>query len=199
MLHQKTSTSTSRFTDLHTIDFSKVLVPDKVPCNNGKDQKHIIGYQIGESTIIPLLSRTRKHALSYGVYDKNVAYTMLFNVGDEENSDWLNSYRHVWKETESQIFDVLSTAPVKEGRFLRSKLMTWEGKIKTNFHGKKAPHDTYCTATSVLKIDSVYQQEKKCHPQVYLKECKRHPSMCTSFLLTLKMKTLLNYNLLMLF
>ena len=30
----------------------------------------------------------------------------------------------------------------------------------------------YCNATVVLKIDSVYQQGKNYHPQVYVEECK---------------------------
>ena len=30
----------------------------------------------------------------------------------------------------------------------------------------------HCNATSVLKIDSVYKQSKKYHPQVYVEEWK---------------------------
>ena len=30
----------------------------------------------------------------------------------------------------------------------------------------------HCSATAVLKIDSVYKQGKNYHPQAYVKECK---------------------------
>ena len=29
----------------------------------------------------------------------------------------------------------------------------------------------YCNATAVLKIDSVYKQDKNYHPQTYIEEC----------------------------
>ena len=32
--------------------------------------------------------------------------------------------------------------------------------------------DMYCNATTVLKIDSVYKQDKNYHPQTYVEECK---------------------------
>ena len=47
-----------------------------------------------------------------------------------------------------------------------------ERTLKTNFHGQDAPHDMYCNATVVLRIDSVYKQGKNYHPQVYVEECK---------------------------
>ena len=93
-------------TDLATMDIRKVSVSDKVSCNNGKDWKYVIGYQ-HENTIIPLLVKTPKNVFSYGVsrYDKNAAYTMSFNVGEERNVNCLNYYKNIWKEVESQIFE----------------------------------------------------------------------------------------------
>ena len=34
------------------------------------------------------------------------------------------------------------------------------------------PYNMCCNATAVLKIDSVYKQAKKYHPQTYVEECK---------------------------
>ena len=48
----------------------------------------------------------------------------------------------------------------------------WKERIKTNFHGQDVPHEMYCYAAVVLKIDSVYKQGKKYHLQVYVAECK---------------------------
>ena len=40
-----------QITDIFTIDVNKVVVSDKVPCNNGKDCRYIVGYQHDESLI----------------------------------------------------------------------------------------------------------------------------------------------------
>ena len=60
----------------------------------------------------------------------------------------------------------------REDRYANGKLKTWKECIKTNFHGQDVLQDMYCNATAVLKIDSVYKQGKKYHPQVYVEECK---------------------------
>ena len=39
-----------QITDLFTIDINKVVVSDKMPCNNGKDCHYIVGYQVDEGT-----------------------------------------------------------------------------------------------------------------------------------------------------
>ena len=160
-------------TDIATMDISKVSVSDKVSCNNGKDWKYVIGYQ-HENTIIPLLVKTPKNVFSYGISqcDKNATYTISFNVADKGNVNWLDSYQRIWQEIESQIFETLSKEPVRDNKYLKCKLKTWKERINTNFHGKTVPHDTYCTATGILKIDSVYSQGKNFYPQAYLEECK---------------------------
>ena len=74
-----------QITDLFTIDISKVVVSDKVSCNNGKDCRYIVGYQV-EEALIPLFIKTPNDIFSYGVskYDKNSDYAMSFNVSEEE-------------------------------------------------------------------------------------------------------------------
>ena len=49
------------------IDINKVVVSDKVPCNNRKDSRYIVGYQLDE------FIKTPKNIISCGVsqYDKN--------------------------------------------------------------------------------------------------------------------------------
>ena len=43
---------------------------------------------------------------------------------------------------------------------------------KDIFHGQDVPYNMHFNATAVLKIDSVYKQDKNYHPQVYVEECK---------------------------
>ena len=161
-----------QITDTFTIDVNKVVVSSKVPCNNGKDCRYIVGYQANEA-LIPLFIKTPKNVFSYGVsqYDKNSAYKISFNVS--EKKAWVSQYKKIWNEVESQLFEKLATKPIKRGgRCVNDKLKTWKERIKKKFHGQDAPYDMHCNATAVLKIDSVYKQGKNYHPQAYVEECK---------------------------
>ena len=77
-----------QITNIFTIDINKLVVSDKVPCNNGKDSHYIVGYQV-DGGLVPLFIRTPKNVFSYGVsqYDKNSAYTMSFNVSEEKGGE----------------------------------------------------------------------------------------------------------------
>ena len=74
-----------KITDIFTIDINKLVVSDKVPCNNGKNCHYIVDYQV-DGVLVPLFIKTPKKIFSYGVsqYDKNSAYTMSFNVSEEK-------------------------------------------------------------------------------------------------------------------
>ena len=77
-----------QITDIFTIDINKVLVSDKVPCNNGKDCSYIVGYQV-DGTLITLFIETPKNTFSHimSQYVKK-SYTMSFNVF--EATEWLS-------------------------------------------------------------------------------------------------------------
>ena len=84
-----------QITDIFTIDINKVLVSDKVSCNNGKDCSYIVGYQV-DGTLIPLFIETPKNTFSHVMsqYDKKSAYTMSFNVF--EATEWVSQYKGIW-------------------------------------------------------------------------------------------------------
>ena len=159
-----------QITNIFKINVNKLVISDKLPCNNGKDCRYIVGYQV-DGALIPLFIKTSENVFSYGVsqYDKNSAYTMSCNVSVEK--EWVSQYKKVWDEVESQLFEKLATEPIK-GKYVRGKLKTWKKDIKTNFHGRIVPYDTYCNATAVSKIDSLYKQGKNYHPQTYVEKCK---------------------------
>ena len=49
-----------QITDIFTIDVNKLVISEKVPCNNGKDCRYIVGYQVrGAPT--PLFIKTPKN------------------------------------------------------------------------------------------------------------------------------------------
>ena len=64
-------------TYIFTISVKKVVVSDKVSCNNGKDYRYIVGYQV-DGALIPLF-KTPKNIFSYGVsqYNKNCLYNVI--------------------------------------------------------------------------------------------------------------------------
>ena len=159
-----------QITYIFMIDVNKLVVSDKVSCNNGKDRRYIVGCQV-DGVLIPLFIKTPKNVFSYSVsqYDKNSAYTISFNVSEEK--EWVSQYKKIWNEVESQLFEKLATEPIK-GKYVRGKLKTWKESIKFFFHDCIVPWGMYCNATAVLKIDSVYKQSKNYHPQTYVEECK---------------------------
>ena len=125
-----------QITDIFTIDVNRVVISDKVPCNNGKDCCYIVGYQV-DGGLVPLFIKTPKIIFSYGVsqYDKNCTYTMSFNVSDEK--EWKAQYEKIWNEVESHLFEKMVAEPIKrESRYLNGKLKTWKEHMKTNFHGQ---------------------------------------------------------------
>ena len=160
-----------QITDIFMIDVNRVVIPDKVSCNNGKDCRYIVGYQVDRETIIPLFIKTPKNIFSYDVSqnDENSAYTMSFKVSEEKG--WVSQYKKIWNEVELQLIEKLATEPTKgEGRYVHGKLKMWKESIKKNFHGQDVPYNMHCNATVVLKIDSVYKQGKNYHSQVYVEE-----------------------------
>ena len=130
-----------QITDVFTIDINKLVISDKVPCNNGKDCRYIVRYQADEVTL-PLFIKTPKNIFSYGVsqYDKNSAYTISFNVSEEK--EWASRYKKIWNEVQSQLFEKMATEPIKgESRYVNGKLKTWKERTKTNFHGHDVSYD----------------------------------------------------------
>ena len=146
------------------------MISDKVPCNNGKDCRYVVGYQV-DGAPAPLFIITPKNIFGHGVsqYDKNPAFSMSFNVSEEK--EWMSQYKNIWNEIEPQLFEKLATEPIK-GKYVHGKLKTWKKDIKTNFHGRIVLYNTYCNATAVLKIDSLYKQGKHYHPKTYIEQCK---------------------------
>ena len=101
-------------------------------------------------------------------YDKNFAYTISFNVSEEEA--WKTQYRKIWNEAELQLFEKMRTESIKkDDRYVNGKLNTWKECTKTNFYGQGVPYNIHYDTTAVLIIDSVYKQTKNYHPRYMLK------------------------------
>ena len=106
--HKKT-----QITDIFMIDVNKVLLSDKMPCNNGRDWRYILGYEVDGERIMPLSIKTPKNIFNYGVsqYDKKSTYTISFHVS--EAPEWVLQYRNITNEVTSKLFGKLATGPIK--------------------------------------------------------------------------------------
>ena len=65
---------------------------------------------------------------------------MSFNLF--EANKWVSQYKKIWNEVESQLFEQLTTEPIK-GKYVHGKLKIWKERIKTNFHGQDVPCNIY--------------------------------------------------------
>ena len=113
-----------QITDIFTIDVNKVVISDKVPCNNGKDCRYIVGYQV-DGGLVPRFIKRPKNIFSYGVSqcDKNSSYAMSFNVSEEK--ECVAQYKKIWNEVESLLYEKMASEPIKrEGSYVHGKLKT---------------------------------------------------------------------------
>ena len=63
--------------------------------------------------------------------------------------------------------------PVYDEKYIRAKVMEFNGAIKTNLLGDKILKESmHYTCIACITIDSVMRMEKKNYAQVYLEECK---------------------------
>ena len=121
-----------------------------MPCNNGKDCRYIVGYQVDEA-LIPLFIKTPRDIFSYGMSqcNKKSAYTMSFNVSDKK--ECVSQYKKIWNEVESQLF--------KNGDRIdkrRRQVRQWQVENVERTHKNKSSWSgcsMYCSATAMLKVD----------------------------------------------
>ena len=58
-------------------------------------------------------------------------------------------------------------------KYIKTKIKSYEDKIKTNFQGKKIPKEnTSYKCLSLIILDSVIKENKKYHTQILSEECK---------------------------
>ena len=93
--------------DTSMIEVNKVVLSDKVSCNNGKDCRYIAGYQV-DGIVILLFIKTPKNIFSYGElqYEKNSIYALSFVFSEwGSGKGWVLQYKKTWNEAESKLFE----------------------------------------------------------------------------------------------
>ena len=76
-------------------------------------------------------------------------------------------------------FNTKTTYGNDDDKYIKTKMKTYKGSITTKFYNKngsekipeeKVPHK--CLCLSIIILDSVIYTFEKCHPQIFLEECK---------------------------
>ena len=90
-------------TDITMIDINKIVLSDKVRCNNGKNLRTIEGYQVDGETVMPRFIKTPKNIFSYGVsqYDKNSVYSISYTISEDPKCTI--HHQNIWNEVELQL------------------------------------------------------------------------------------------------
>ena len=61
---------------------------------------------------------------------------------------------------------------VCDGKYLNTKLKSYNGKTNTNFHhNKMAEKGSHCVFISILLTDSIFKKDENYYPEVFSEEC----------------------------
>ena len=100
-------------------------------------------------------------------YRKDFSKTkcMSFLIKDEK---LLEKYNEIWKKVSNIIKKEFDSKPVRNEKYIKPKIKSYNGKINTNFHNNKIPKEgSQCICLSVILIDSVYKKDKNYYLQVF--------------------------------
>ena len=103
----------------------------------------------------------------YIKYFKNRGKSMSFMIKDD---DVLDKYNEIWDKIKNKLSIKFHSEPVYDEKYIKAKVRKFDGVIKTNFLGDKAPkeNENY-TCVACITIDSVMRTEKK----NYLRVCQK--------------------------
>ena len=94
---------------------------------------------------------------------------MSFRIDDEK---LLEKYRAIYIKIEDLKNIRLNALPVYDGRYIKTKIRTFDDKLYKNFRGLDMPEDDIeCESFTVSFIDSLLVYDKKYYLQVYLENC----------------------------
>ena len=145
--------------DLLSVDLDQIVVSYKFK-HNDEGFKYFIGYLKGE--IVKPLCIILPQMSGYIKYFENGSKKMSFLIKDDEVWD---KYDKIWDAIKDKLGIKFHSKPVYEYKYLKAKLINFNGVIKTNFLGNDIPkEDMHYTSIVCITIDSVLTRDKKSHP-----------------------------------
>ena len=98
--------------------------------------------------------------------------TMSFKVDDNK---LLKKYNKIWEKISNLMNIEFDSEPVygDNDKYIKTKAKMYEGRVNTNFQGKKVPKENSSyKCISLITLDSVIRVNKKYYPQTLLEEHK---------------------------
>ena len=98
--------------------------------------------------------------------------TMSFKVDDNK---LLKKYNKIWEKISNLMNIEFDSEPVygDNDKYIKTKAKMYEGRVNTNFQGKKVPKENSSyKCISLITLDSVIRVNKKYYPQTLLEEYK---------------------------
>ena len=104
-------------------------------------------------------------------YFENGGKNMPFKI--EDDKVYLKN-NEIWNKIRELLNDVnLSSDPIYDGSYIKSKVKTFSEVIKTLFDGGEIPKERIeYNCLACISVDSVLRIDRKYYPQVYLEQCK---------------------------
>ena len=95
-------------------------------------------------------------------------YLSFLIKGDE----LLEKYNEISEKLKDNLKKEFESEPVYYEKYLKGKIISYNGKTNSNFHSKKIPKgDSQYICLSVISIDSLSRRGKH-YSQVFIQECK---------------------------
>ena len=103
-------------------------------------------------------------------YFEDGAKDMSFTTEDE---DIYVKYSEIWDKTKKLLKLKFSTNPIRDKKYIVTKLKIFDNVNKTTFTDDKIPKErNHYTCVAAMDIDSVLKIDKKVYPQVYFEQYK---------------------------
>ena len=101
-------------------------------------------------------------------FDKNRCMSFFI-----KNKKLLEKYNEIWIKVSNIIKNEFCRKPAYDGKYLKNKIKSYNGKNNTNFHNNKIPkEDSQCICLLIILIESVYKKDKAYYTQVFLEKCQ---------------------------
>ena len=103
-------------------------------------------------------------------YFDNGSKNMSFMTNDNEV---YSKYSEIWSKIKKHLGVKFSTNPIRNEKYLTTKVKIFNGVNNTTFTDDKIPRErNHYVCIAAINIDSVEKIDKKVQPQVYLEQCK---------------------------
>ena len=108
--------------------------------------------------------------IGYANYFKDTK-KMSFNASDNK---LLKRCNKIWENVSTLMTIKFDSEPAYGGKYIHTKIKSYEDKIDTNFYGKEITKkkNVACKCLSLIMLESVIRTHKKHYPQTLLEDCK---------------------------